>query len=271
MPIVTTQAILLRAHAYSEASRVLRFYSRELGLVGVMAKGVRRGASKGKGSTGTLAEGTAVINFRPGRGLQSLREFAPAKVRFGLATDLGRLGGASVAAELILRHTAEEPNPELYDLLSVGLDRVEEIGEAQLLGELLTLLWQMVRLLGFGPELHHCIECGRELANDEMGRFDLQAGGVRCCDCAQGKLRRIGPQARSQIAHLLAGRVPPDLQKMGRAHLSLLDDFVTVHLLGGRRLTSFRFLQELAPAERVAADASSAPAPTRPASAPPKR
>ncbi|MGI9626399.1 MAG: recombination protein O N-terminal domain-containing protein, partial [Longimicrobiales bacterium] len=42
MTVVKTRAILFRAHAYSETSQVLRFYTEALGLVGVMARGSRR-------------------------------------------------------------------------------------------------------------------------------------------------------------------------------------------------------------------------------------
>ncbi|NNK62687.1 MAG: DNA repair protein RecO, partial [Gemmatimonadetes bacterium] len=41
MAVTTTDAVLLRAHAYGETSRVLRFLTRDRGIVGVMARGVR--------------------------------------------------------------------------------------------------------------------------------------------------------------------------------------------------------------------------------------
>ena len=60
------------------------------------------------------------------------------------------------------------------------------------------------------------------------------------CQAPEGS-RRIGPVARAQLRTLLDGKVPPDLLG-SRAHLSLLDDFTTFHMLGGRRLGSFRYL-----------------------------
>ena len=127
MAAVTTAAILLRAHPFSESSRVLRFYTRALGLVGVMARGVRRGASRGHGGGGAFSEGVAVLAVRDNRELQTLQEFAPAKTRFGLARDVSRLAGASLAAELVLRHAGQEPHEELYSALSGGLDRLEGV------------------------------------------------------------------------------------------------------------------------------------------------
>lgn len=257
MALVTTPAILLRSHPYSESSRVLRFYTRDLGLVGVMAQGVRRGASKGRGAPGTFGEGTAVILVHETRELQSLREFAPRKARIGLAAHLQRLAGASLAAELVLRHAGQEPHAALYDLLSQGLDRLESAPSSGLATEALALGWSIVDVFGFGPELSACTGCGRSLDADEMARFDLDAGGVRCstCDAPAGS-RRIGPVARAQLARFLEGDARPLAVPHGvspaalpgaPAHLALLDDFVTRHLLEGRRPDSFRFLRSAGP------------------------
>ena len=242
MSTVTTRAVLLRAHPYSESSRVLRFYTRELGLVGVMARGVAKGASRGRAAPGTFGEGTAAILVRESRELQTLREYTPVKARFGLARDFRRLAGASIAAELVLRHAGQDPHAELYDALSAGLDRIEAAPAAEVHGEVLAIGWKMVHALGFGPELSVCTACGETLGAGDMGLFDLAAGGVRGPGCpAPRGSRRIGPVARPQLASLIDGVVPSGLRGT-RAHLSLLDDFTTFHMLGGRRLESFRFL-----------------------------
>ncbi len=240
--LVTTPAILLRSHPYSESSRVLRFYTRELGLVGVMAKGAGRVASKGRGGLGTFAEGVAAIAVREDRDLQSLYEFAPTDAHLGLGGDLRRLGGASVAAELALRHAEPGAETSLYERLSQGLSRLETAEPHDVLAEALALVWGMVDALGFTPELSSCTVCGRPVGDDELVRFVVEAGGVVSGDCsASGRARRVGPRARDQLRALLAGEIPADLAR-ARAHLKLLDDFVTAHLLGGRRLGSFRFL-----------------------------
>ena len=244
MATVTTAAILLRAHPFSESSRVLRFYTRALGLVGVMARGVRRGASRGQGGGGAFSEGVAVLAVRDNRDLQTLQEFAPAKSRLGLGRDMSRLGGASLAAELVLRHASQgEPHEELYQLLSDGLDRLESASPEAVFPQLLALGWAIVQNLGFGPELEVCVACGEPLEADAMGWFDLGAGGVQgaCCGVLGGA-RRVGPVARTQLGRLLAGESPRALRGV-RAHLSLLDDFTAFHMLGGRRLGSFRFLE----------------------------
>ena len=242
MPKVATPAILLRAHPYSESSRVLRLYTRELGLLAVMAKGIRRGTSGGLGEPGTFGEGLAVIAVRESRELQSLVEFASTKARFGLAGDFRRLAGASVAAELVLRHAGQEPHTELFGALSAGLDRLERCTADEVTGEALALGWRMVRAFGYPPELSSCAACGRSLEEGETAWFDLALGGLRGRECpASRRARTIGPLARRQLLSLLRGEPPANLPKP-RAHLSLLRDFTAYHMLGGRPLGSLRFL-----------------------------
>ena len=81
-----------------------------------------------------------------------------------------------------------------------------------------------------------------------QGRFDFGAGGVRCTGCT-GDLAgpRVGPGARAQLTALLEGREGPLTRP--RAHLQLLDDFVTYPLAGGRPLRSVPFLAGVLPPE----------------------
>ncbi|MDH3225278.1 MAG: DNA repair protein RecO [Gemmatimonadota bacterium] len=243
MSLVTTRAILFRAYAYSESSQVLRFYTEDLGLVGVMARGARKQASKGRGAVDTFGEGTIVLSYRPTRELQSMREYSPLVSRLDLGRSLARLSAASVLAEIVLKHAGQERHPELFSSLSGALDDLARVGDGDLMPSFLARAWHVVQLLGFSPELSNCTECGRGLTREEMSAFDLVAGGVCCGACPTGsESRRLGPVAREQLSALVEGTIPVELIKP-QAHLSLLDDFVTVHMLGGRRLQSFQFLR----------------------------
>ena len=53
MAPIGTRAVLLRAHAYGETSRILRFYTHTHGLLSVMGRGVR-----GRGGKGTMTLAT---------------------------------------------------------------------------------------------------------------------------------------------------------------------------------------------------------------------
>ncbi len=247
MSLRSTSAVLLRSYPYSESSRILRFYTEELGVVGVLARGVRKSGGRRGGNLSTFCQGTLSLHHRENRDLQTFREFAPSKPRRGLAQHPLRLAGASVLAELVLQHAEGEGNPPLFWNLSRGLDGVESEPMELLLPRLLMEIWNLVRELGYEPILDRCVECGRPLEGGEVFRFDLPAGGLRCRDCqerAQGP--RLGPRARLQLAGLLQGDLRETLMRP-RAHLRLAGDFITYHISGGTPLRSMDVLATLIP------------------------
>lgn len=249
MSVVTTEAVLLRSHAYSETSRVLRFYSERLGVVGVMAKGVRSRGGKRGDPLETFAEGSLTIYVKDTRGLQTFKDFSPTTKRRSLGSDVLRFASASVVGELVLKHAGEEASPELFHGLSGALDRLQMVPSEAVLATLLSQAWALVSLLGYHPVVESCVICERVLGESEMGRFDFGQGGVACASCAAPSSGpRVGPDARVQLSTLLRGRIPSDLRQV-RNHVRLLSDFVTYHVSGSHPLRSFAFLEGMVPAD----------------------
>lgn len=247
MSLLSTPAILLRSFPYSETSTVLRFYTRTLGVTGVMARGARSRQSRGQGALSTFTEGTLTLYVKGTRDLQTLKDFAPTRSRPGLARDVRMFAAASVLAEVVLRHAGQDPNALLYDRVSHALDRMSTPEGLDSVTELLSGLWGLVDALGYRPELEGCVVCGRPLEAEEVGRFDYSAGGIGCGDCAgEGGGPRVGPVARAQLTALLEGQVPEDLNRP-RAHTKLVRDFVTYHVSDGRPLQSFDVFFDLLP------------------------
>jgi DNA repair protein RecO (recombination protein O) len=247
--VVTTPAVLLRSHPYSESSRVLRFLTRDEGIVGVMAKGVRRRGSRSAPGLDTFAQGDLTLYLKEGRGLQTLKEFTVTVPRRGLGRDPLRLAGGSVLGELVLRHGGEGGGAEIFDVLGAALDAVERAAREAVLSVLLREGWGLVAALGYEPNLAWCPGCGEALGRDDMGRFDFEAAGVRCPRCAgAGAGPRVGPGARAQLAAFLSGTIPDEVSHL-RPHLQLLSDFITYHVAHTKPLEAFRILASLLPPE----------------------
>ncbi len=248
MSLATTPAILLRSHPYSETSQVLRFYSRDLGVLAVLAKGVRKAGGRRGGALSTFVQGDLTLYHKESRELQTFKEFSPGSTRRRtLGRDPLRLAGAAVLGELILQHAGSDRNPELFSALSSGLDAVDISAERALIPTLLKEVWSIIRELGYAPSLERCVSCGGGLGPDEQGRFDFAEGGMRCPRCQEGRHGpRVGPRAREQLRDLLEGTLPQDLQR-SKAHLRLASDFITYHISGGSPLRSFHVLETLIP------------------------
>lgn len=248
MSAVRTPAVLLRGYDYGETSRILRFYTEMYGVLSVVGRGVRGRSGKGTTTLSTFCTGELVVFVKPSRDLHTMSDFTCTRLRGGLGADVLRFAGASAAAELVLAHAEQEPHPGLFDALEGALDALEQAAGDALPGTILAALWTIIDAFGFAPQLDPCVRCGTPLGEEEVGRFDFAAGGVRCDACGRDAAGpRIGPRARGQVASLVEGRPPAALSHL-RQHLALVSDFVAYHV-ASKPLASLGFLGRVLPPE----------------------
>lgn len=249
MAPVTTPAVLLRGYDYSDSSRIFRFYSREHGLLSVIAKGIRGRSGKGGATLSNFASGDLTAYVRSHRDLHTMKDFQCTTLREELGRDVLRFAGASAAAELVLVHAEAERQPGVFEALETALDALCQAGSAALPATALAALWTITGSFGFAPQLDPCVRCDAPLDADEVGRFDFAAGGVRCASCGHDTAGpRVGPGARSQVEALLRGDLPADLSHT-RQHLALISDFIAYHI-ASKPLKSLTFLGGLLSDER---------------------
>jgi DNA repair protein RecO (recombination protein O) len=236
----STEALVLHAFPYGETSRIVRLLTREAGVQSAIARGALRPRSR-YAVLEPFAEGTALLYIRASRELQTLGSFDLTRTRQSLGRDLLRFGGASLLAELIMRTGSEERHPHLYDVVSSGFDRIAAADESDLEVTLLAVLWHVVALLGFAPELSACMLCGVGLDAADRALFDYAAGGLRCNACAAGLPGRSLPaHARAALAAFSAGHaVRVDVTA---GHWRLLRRYLEHHVLEGATLRSHEFL-----------------------------
>ncbi len=239
MPIVTTRCVVLQTYRYSDTSKILRLVTREHGPRSAIAKGALRPGSRFGGVLEPFAEGEATLYLKPDRDLHTLSEFDLIRERQSLGVDLNRFAGASVACELVMRLAPEERDPRLYRTLLAGLDALTEAAPEEVRSLALMVNWQIVRVLGFHPEMDRCAGCGRELEAGGETRFDFAAGGLACPRCATSG-PRLGEREREELAGLLEGRPPPGAP--GARQARFLRDFIRYHLAEGIHLRSLDFL-----------------------------
>src|SRR5690625_4419173 len=130
MPPVSTESVILRAHPYSETSKILRLLTREHGHLSVIARGARRPKSKYGAILDPFTIGRATFYLREGRDLHTLTDFDLIRTGRGLGLDLTRFGIAALLAEIVLRTWAGEPAPDLYDQAASALTRLEKVSGA---------------------------------------------------------------------------------------------------------------------------------------------
>ena len=173
------EAIVLRHNDWGEADRLLGIYTREMGKLRAIAKGVRKPRSR---KAGHLEPFTRVsLLLAKGRDLWIITQAEAVNPYLTLRQDLLRVGYASYAVELLDRFTYEEgENPVLYRLLSDTLARLDSQAEP-----LVTIHYYEIRLLdllGFRPQLFSCAACQEDIHPQDQ-YFSASQGGVLCPRC----------------------------------------------------------------------------------------
>lgn len=243
MPPHTTEAVVLHAFDYLESSRIVRLLTRELGLRSVLARGARSSRKRFGPGLDLFVQGTAELDVKPGRDLDTLSSFDVARTRGSIGSDLARFTGASAVAELLLRFVQNDTDPELFDVATVALDRIADASGDRARDAAIAGAWRILSALGFAPSLEECGECQRSFSDDETVLFSQSSGGALCETCA--RLARVGRKlpasARLSLLSMVSGDQDPRplTEVEARAHQRLLREFVVEHLSDGKPLRAF--------------------------------
>jgi DNA repair protein RecO (recombination protein O) len=186
------RAVVLSSRPLGEADRVLRLFTRELGRVDAVVKGVRKTKSRWGGRLEPFAISDLVLY--QGRSLYTVTQAQLVDVFRRLREDRDALAAASVVCEAAAGLFAErEPEERVYALLRNALRELDEgiQGPAAqaplLLGALMKLLYEA----GYLPVLDRCVACG---GGDRALGFSAALGGLVCEGCL-GDCVPITPEA----------------------------------------------------------------------------
>jgi DNA repair protein RecO (recombination protein O) len=246
MPLVRSAAIVLQAFPYSESSKILRLLSHSHGVCSVIAKGAQRPRSRFGGVLETFTEGEAQFHFREGRDLHTLSGFDLRRSRQGLGRDLVAFAGASLIAELVLRYVTDEPQPDLFPLVSTALDRIADAPPELLQETVIADAWLVVSLLGFRPQLEACVSCDTTVGETGTVRFDVEGGGVACVACRPHG-RGFDATSRAELRAMIDGETVTAPFADLALQRALVRTFLTAHLAREHALRSLPlFLQQIA-------------------------
>ncbi len=176
------EAVVLRHNDWGEADRLLVLFTRKLGKIRAIAKGVRKPRSR---KAGHLEPFTRVdLLLARGRDLFIVTQAETVKVYLPIRQDLLLVGYASYIVELLDRFIYEEgENRAIYRLLTDTLERISTHPNPEV-----AVRYYEVRLLdlvGFRPQLFKCVKCEAEIqAEDQF--FSAEQGGVLCPACGNG-------------------------------------------------------------------------------------
>jgi DNA repair protein RecO (recombination protein O) len=246
------EAFIIRTGRMTESSRLITFYSREMGKVKGVAKGVGRPKSRLGGHVelfnlieadfykketselGTLSGALLLNDFR------------------GIAEEPRRYGFGSAWCEVLDRASQpEEPHPDIFDLTYDFLDKLRS-ARPEATGLLFwSALFKFITVSGYAPGLEVCVSCGAEIETDKL-MISLGRGGLICPKCAEPDepimlitretLALLNQMLASPLSQLANTEVSA---KSGRQAAEVVLALGAYHIGLPRNLKSFKFIEKL--------------------------
>ncbi len=245
--LISSDAIALKATAYSESSLIVRLFTLELGKVTVIAKGARRQKNPLAALLEPMCLVTVEFYHKTSRDIQTLKEVSLAHSAPNIRRDLTKMSLGLAITEIIDKAiAADDPGPILFRLTWKVLQNLETSEGIDHLLFLFFMLQLAIRT-GFKPNLEHCSSCIKPLSE---AWFSRDSGDLQCPVCRHGGemmlegnslnlLRQLAVTHIDKIGDLAQRR--EELDKT----ISFMSSFLEFHVEGMHRLKSLEIIRQI--------------------------
>lgn len=210
-----TQGLILKKRKLGEADCLFTVYTKDFGKLEILGRAIRKIKSKLRGNFRLFC--LSEIEFIQGKNYKTLTDAILIKDFLEIKKNLRKLKIAFQISEVLDNLVrGEEKDKKIWQLLNevFGIlnNRQSPIGHWPLY---YYFLWNLFSILGYAPELYHCISCGGRLKPKEL-YFNSKEGGIICPDCfkrRKDKFIKIYP-ATIKILRLILKKDPFTLFKL---------------------------------------------------------
>lgn len=206
MPLIETEAIVLRTHRLGEADKIASLLTRQTGRIRAVASGAQRSRSRYGGTLESLSYVRVWMFERENRDLLRLNSAELIESFFDMQKDYDSQVAAQYLAEVCERLVPEkEANDRIFRLLLAALRGLNRGAGVE--GPLTYFDYWFLRIAGFLPDFERCSTCGCELEDAYWGPG---SEGLVCGACRTAlSSRRIDREGLALASVLRA--CPPDV------------------------------------------------------------
>lgn len=251
MPAVKSPGLILKKIPFSDSSLILKVFTRESGLITLIAKGAKRQKSRFHGLLDFFTLNQFLYPEKSKSEIHILADAGLIRDFPRLKSDPARQALAHVFMELYLKYVSEpaQSHPH-WELLLERLENLDEAGPEAFdpVLHLCDFLLGLCSVSGFSPQFTECVHCA-EPARGFRVRMDPDLGGPVCARCGgEGAGGMAFPGRlllwleRVQDAGVRAGRLPREEESQAEAFLL---SFLGKHAGGARPMKTLEFYHQM--------------------------
>lgn len=239
------EAIVLRVWPFQEADLLVSIFTREQGRIKGVARHAMRSRRRFGGALEPMTHVRATYAERPRQELVRLDAFEILSSPLSRPIDYARTAALQLIAEVLEEALPEQaPEDAVFRLALAVLEEIQ-VGRVSI-PVTYFVLW-MNRLMGWMPELGHCVVCGLDLRGSTVW-YSASGDGVTCPDDRRNGSVALSAESTGIAARMFRGTVRELAQEQWRdAPLADLQRFAidTLERHLERRLTSARALSRI--------------------------
>lgn len=240
MEVSKVKGIIISEKPYSETSKLLNVFTKEYGIVGIIAKGAKRLKSPLRSVTDRLTYGYFQFNYKEGK-LSNLICVDVINPFSEIKKDLLKVSYAYYLLELTSGVLKQSNDKEIFSLLEDSLIKIEEGFDSIIISNILEIKY--LNYLGIRPELNSCAVCG----STKILTVSTSKGGFICSNCHTNE--KIVDKKTIQVLRMLYF---VDISKISKISLSdetknNIDNFLNEYYdkYAGLYLKSKKFLKSI--------------------------
>ncbi len=208
------EGFILNETSYSESSKILNVFTKEYGLIGIMAKGAKRIKSPFRSVAMRFTYGSFNIYYKADK-LSTLVAIDVINPFVNIKKDLTLISYLTYISDLTNQVIRDNKNDEIYDLFINSLLKLEEGFDPLVITNIIEAKY--LSYLGVELNLHNCALCSEE---EDIVTLDSTNGGLICKKCITNQ-KIVDPK----VYRLLQLFIELDIRKIEK--LNLGDDLKT--------------------------------------------
>ena len=197
------EAINLKTYPLNDNDKILLAYSKETGLVRLVAKGVKKTKSKLASYVESLVANK--LFCRSGRSLDIISSASSLDTFKNIRNDIVKLMFSMYLAEVVINFGVEkDPNSsQIYDLLFKALKQIaNSTSKLEFLLVALRFQLKMMEISGFDLDFYFCVNCGKPISENDNAFYSYNRHGIICSKCKMSDLSDT-VFINKKIAHFL--------------------------------------------------------------------
>ncbi|HLY42614.1 MAG TPA: DNA repair protein RecO [Terracidiphilus sp.] len=204
MPVLTSEAVVLRSWPVHEADLILSLFTRDYGRIRGVAKAALKSRKRFGAALEPMTEARAWFVERPGQELVRIDQLELVRSPLSAPVDAARMTVLNLYAEVLDEALPErDPQETVFRLVVSVLERT--LIDNPWMPLTYFQLW-MTRLMGLLPDLTHCMACGEALHDSEIF-FGRHADGLFCAVHRNGTASALSAESWQLAQRMLRAPV----------------------------------------------------------------